>query len=218
MASNGPQPDPEEDLSDSLDLVRHAQEGELAAFGELFARYYPRVRALVRQRLDQGLRRDMDSDDLLQEAMLDAIRGFERFELRSRAELIGWFARIVENRMRSAGRHQHAAKRDRDKEVSLRFVAEYLEQSSAGFQPEADTPGPQQLATEREELERLQACLDRLEPDQRRVLLLRHRHNLSWGAIAHELGRSSADSARMHYTRARIALQKLLRADAGPRA
>jgi RNA polymerase sigma-70 factor (ECF subfamily) len=215
MSSSGPPPEPDDDLLDSLDLVRHAQAGELAAYGELFARYYPRVRALVRQRIDQGMRKDIDSDDLLQEAMLDAIRGFERFEVRSRRELIGWFARIIENRMRSVGRHMHAQKRDRAKEVPLGYVADYLEQSNADFQPQADTPGPQQLATEREEVERLQECLDELEEDQRRVLLLRHRHNLSWGTIAQELGRPSADSARMQYTRARIALQKALRARGG---
>ena len=60
-------PPPDEDLADSLDLVRHAQAGELAAYAELFARYYPRVKGLVHQRMDERLRKGMDSEDLLQE-------------------------------------------------------------------------------------------------------------------------------------------------------
>ena len=55
------------DLTQSLDLVRSAQNGDGGALNLLFERYYERVRRVVRMRLGNKLRQEMDSGDILQE-------------------------------------------------------------------------------------------------------------------------------------------------------
>jgi RNA polymerase sigma-70 factor (ECF subfamily) len=213
--SSAPGPEEQQELLDSLDLVRQAQQGEMVAFGELFARYYPRVQALVRKRMSAELRGEMESVDLLQEAMLDAIRGFSAFEVRSRPELVGWFARIIENNLRSAARHMHAQKRDRAREVPLEYVNSYMEQSQPHHRPPAEGPDPLELAARREQQALLLDCVAELEPDHRRVVELRHRRHATWAEIAEQMGRSGPDAVRMLYTRARIQLQRAFRARGG---
>jgi RNA polymerase sigma-70 factor (ECF subfamily) len=210
-----PEPDEQQELLDSLDLVRQAQEGELAAYGELFARYYTRVQALVRKRMNPELRGEMESVDLLQEAMLDAIRGFSAFEVRSRPELVGWFARIVENNLRSAARHMHAQKRDRRREVPLEYVSAYMEQSEPHHRPPAEGPDPLELASRKEQRDLLLECFASLDDDHRTVIALRHRQHATWAEIAQKMGRSGPDAARMLYTRARIQLQRAFRQRGG---
>ena len=206
-----PPPDADSELDDSLELVQLAQDGETVAYAELFARYYPRVRALVRRRISDELRSEMESGDLLQEAMLDAIRGFSGFEVRSRKELIGWFARIVENNLRTELRHMHAQKRDRARAVPLDYVTRYMEESEPHHRPQADGLDPLELSSRKEQQRILLRSLGDLEPEQRRVIELRHGRGATWAEIAGELGRSGPDSARMLYTRARILLQKAVR-------
>ena len=158
MSQTSP-PDPDSGLADSLDLVRLAQRGELVALGELCARSYPRVQALVRQRLNPEMRAEMESGDLLQEAMLDAIRGFADFELRSQRELVGWFARIVENNLVTAARHMRAQKRERARETPLEFVQTYLEESAPDWRPLAGGPDPIEVTSQREQQRILAECL-----------------------------------------------------------
>jgi RNA polymerase sigma-70 factor, ECF subfamily len=215
MPLAAPSPEPDPDLQDSLYLVRQAQAGESLALGELFARYYPLVRALVIKRLSSDLKQAMDVEDLVQDAMVDAIRGFDGFEVRSRQELIGWFARIVENAIKSAQRHQHALKRDRSREVSQQFIRQYLDQSAADFQPAADDPSPSQLMGAREQGSILEVSLSVLDDAQRRAIELRNGQGASWAEIAEILGKASPDAARMLYVRARLELQKEMKRRGG---
>ena len=55
-----------------MELIRLAQGGEEQAYGRLFERYYERVHAIVRKRLGQALRADVESLDIVQDAMVDA--------------------------------------------------------------------------------------------------------------------------------------------------
>jgi len=208
-------PPSDPDLNDSLDLVRQAQEGELVAYGELFARYYPRVRSLVRQRISPEVRKEMESGDVLQEAMMNAIRGFSGFEVRSRKELIGWFARIIENHLRTSLRQMHAQKRDRSLEVPLEFVTTYMEESAPNHRLAEGGPDPFELTARKEQQRILRESLEDLEPEQRRVIQLRHGERMSWAEVATELGRSGPDAARMLYARARIHLQRAVRSRGG---
>ena len=62
------------DLNTTFYLVRRAKSGEQAALGELFARYYPRVRKIVRLRLGEHLLGVVDATDILQETFVAAIK------------------------------------------------------------------------------------------------------------------------------------------------
>jgi hypothetical protein len=56
------------------DLLERVRAGEEAAFAALFAEAAPRLRRMVRLRMDRRLQGRVDASDVLQEAWLDAAR------------------------------------------------------------------------------------------------------------------------------------------------
>ena len=203
-------PEEEPDLSESIELVRRSQDGDAAAREALVARYYDRVQAMVRKRMGADLRGAMESGDLVQEVMLNAARAIDGFEVRSHEELVGWFARVVENQVHSARRRQGALKRDRKREVSLQDLAGRPEDSQAEFQPADDAEAPAEQAELNEEDARVREAIAELEEPQRRVVELRARDGLSWSEIAERVGLPSPDAARMLYVRAGVLIGRRL--------
>ena len=192
-----------------MELIRLAQGGEEQAYGRLFERYYERVHAIVRKRLGQGLRADVESLDIVQDAMVDAVRCFENFELRDEGALTAWLAAIVENKIRGTRKYLYAEKRDRRRDVSFQRIAEHLERTKASaFQPEAnDTPPPEAFA-KRAEIEVLLDSLEALPERYREILMLRDQQGLGWDEIAARLERPSPDAARMMHVKAKMELMK----------
>lgn len=195
---------------DSVELVRAAQAGRLPAFERLFELYYTRVKGVVRRRIGPELRRACDSDDVLHETMIEAIRSFDRYEMRDDAALLDWFAGIVENRVRALVRHGRAAKRDRAAEVALDHIRSTISAGTLQLQLEDEGPKPDEAYTEREEIELLGNCLDELEERHRKIILLRVYESASWQSVADTMEIPSPDAARMLYAKARIELSKLV--------
>ena len=194
---------------DSIELIRRAQDGEERAYDRLFERYYERVHAIVRKRLGQALRADVESLDIVQDAMVDAVRCFQNFELRDEGALTAWLAAIVENRIRGTRKYLYAEKRDRRRDVSIQRIAERLERTkSAAFQPEADDTPPPEAIAKRAEIEVLLDSLEVLPERYREILMLRDQQGLAWDEIARRLERPSPDAARMMHAKARIELLK----------
>jgi len=193
---------------ESLDLVRRAQNGELPALDRLFERYYPRVRKIVRLRLAGSLGPHLDADDVLHEALVRAIRGFDHFEVRDNASLTDWLARIVENCIRELARAGRTLKRDRAREQALEHVRASISSGSLCFEPAAEAPLPDEDAGAREESERLEAALAELPEHYREAIIARHYVGASWEQAAEMLGRPSPDAARMLYGKALLELRK----------
>jgi RNA polymerase sigma-70 factor (ECF subfamily) len=196
------------DTNATLDLVRRAQIGELEAFDRLFETYYGRVLALVRRRMGRELRLSLDSSDLLQEAMIQAIRGFDQFEARDEHALLAWFARIVENRIRNAADYHRADKRDRKNEVVLEHLRTSGATCGAPPEPPDQRTQPFENLARKERADVVAECLAELPERRRRIVELRNKERRSWEEIAEELGAASAQSARMLYSRAMVELKE----------
>jgi len=203
-------PVPDGELSDSLELVRKAKDGDDSAFSELLNRYYLRMLPFVRSRFNADLRAQMESSDALHEAMLNAIKGFEHFQVRSNKELAAWFMRVIENYLISAARAGRAQRRDRDREVPLDGMKSNADETAPRATPADPAAGPLDLTAQHEQNRIYLECLEALEPEQRQVIQLRHGTNPGWADIAQIMGRSP-DAARMLYGRALIQLQKIMR-------
>jgi RNA polymerase sigma-70 factor (ECF subfamily) len=80
--------------------------GDAVALEQLIRRYEPYVRILVRRRLGARLRSKVESRDIAQSVMADAVVGFRRGGLRfeGRAQLMAYFRRIALRRL--ADRYQ----------------------------------------------------------------------------------------------------------------
>lgn len=195
-------------LPETLALVRSAQGGDRTAFEALFERYYPRVRCIVRARMGPELRRIMEADDVLQNSMIEAIRGFESYHVRDNAGFVHWLAGIVENRIRAACRDSRRGKRDRRREVALDHIMQCLSTGSLSFEPAESEPLPVEKVGNREQEEIVTQCLHELKESHREVILLRCYAGASWQETADLMGSASADAARVLYYRATRALKR----------
>lgn len=90
-------------------LVATARRGDSFALNRLFGRYLPRLRRWASGRLPRWARDISDTADLVQDALLNTLRRFDRFEPRGRGTLEAYLRRAVINNVylehrRAAGR------------------------------------------------------------------------------------------------------------------
>jgi len=190
-------------LGDTQILVKEAKEGDEEALQALFARYYERIRPLVRARLGQELRKKIDSDDIIQIAFGAALQSFDQFEHETEGAFVHWLSSIISHTICDNADHYMARKRGGqvvhlDGRQSEKILA---------AQPATD-PGPSTRAETLEEEERLMSALDRLEADKREVLILLRFQQLTYREIGLILGcRESA--VQMRVVRAERELAKI---------
>src|SRR5262245_58215539 len=103
-------------VSELIERARHHQPG---ALDELFTRCRPYLGLVARARVESWLQAKADASDLVQQTMMEAYRGFERFEGRSEGEWLAWLRRILEHNAADFIRQFHGAKRQVGKEVPL---------------------------------------------------------------------------------------------------
>lgn len=198
------------ELQDTMELINQAREGRMEAYERLFQRYYARVRAVVHRRVGDRIRLDFESGDILQDAMIQAFLSLDRYEVQDNAAFIDWMGGIVENRIRAANRHVHAAKRDRAHEVAFEHIRTAVSSGSLRLEPSAGLLSPSGEAARKEEGRQMWAALEQLRDRYRRVIVLRHFEDASWDAVAESLDCPSPDAARMLYARATVELKKRL--------
>ena len=186
----------------TVDLVRLAQGGEDAAREALFARYSERVLDVVRVRLGPKLRTWLESGDILQETLAEALRSLERLEMQDPSSLIRWLSGIVEHRIQARLRHHGALKRSAEREVEL---------EPAVAAETRRVPRPDREAARREERDTVAECLSTLAEHEREVVLLRDYAGCDWATVADQCDLPSPDAARMLHARVLTRLGRLLR-------
>ncbi len=195
----------------SVELVRRAQGGELPALNRLFERYYDRVRKIVRMRLGPSLAKYVDTEDILQETFIAAVHGFDRFEVRDDAGLILWLSKIAEHQIQNAAAYHGAQKRDRRREVALRYVQDSMASGELVMEPAADIRAPIDELAQEEDIDMIETCIGELREEYRTVILHRDYAGASWAAVAESSDLPTADAARSMYTRAVTQLASLVR-------
>jgi RNA polymerase sigma-70 factor (ECF subfamily) len=177
-------PDPSWDST--LTLLTRARAGDEEAMSDLFARYLPALRRWASGRLPRHLRDLTDTPDLVQDTLVHVFKKIEGFEHRGEGAFFAYLRQAVMNRIRNEVRN-------------------------AGYRPErvALDPGapdagrsPLEVAIGAEGIERYEAALERLDQDDRELIVARLELGLTYQELASATGRPSADAARMAVTRA----------------
>src|SRR5262249_18547051 len=93
-------------------LLKRIQDGDRAAFEELFARHRPLLRQLVEIRLDARLRARLDPSDVVQDAHMEAFRRLPDFLERKPMPFRLWLQKTAQERLRMVERqHLEASRR-----------------------------------------------------------------------------------------------------------
>jgi RNA polymerase sigma-70 factor (ECF subfamily) len=192
-------------------LLERIHEGDQEALGELFDSYRPRLRRMIRFRMDARVAARLDPSDVLQEAYLDAARQIHHYLDRRDVDVYVWLRGLAWQRLLKLHRaHLGAQCRTVDREQPL------AEDSSTALAQRLLAPGgrPDQPLLQEEIRQRVQQALAQLEPHDREVILVRDVEELTNNEVAQALGLSPS-AATMRYGRALFRLQKILARDAG---
>jgi RNA polymerase sigma-70 factor (ECF subfamily) len=177
-------------LEKTFDLIERAKAGDAEAVDQIFVRYLPSLRRWASGRLPRRARDLMDTDDLVQETVIRAIRRLDGFEMRHDGALQAYLRQSIMNRIRDEARRAGRAP----------AVAELDDnQHDRGA-------SPLEVAIGAEAVERYEMALMRLRPHEREAVIARVELDLGFDEIAQALDKPSPDAARMAVSRALLRL------------
>jgi RNA polymerase sigma-70 factor, ECF subfamily len=181
----------------SLELVRRAKSGDENAINDLCARYLPRLTRWAHGRLPAWARDALETQDLVQDTLVQVMRRIGHFEPRHEGAFQAYARQALMNRIRDEVRRSHR-KPPPDPLDSHR---------------PADETSPLEHAIGRETLERYEAALQRLRPDDREAIIARIEMGLSAKEIAAALGKPTTAAAHMAISRALVRLAREMARD-----
>ena len=175
-------------LATTVELVARAKQGDRSAVEQLFDRHRAPLRRWARGRLPHWARDLADTDDLVQEALLQTFKRLDAFEARGTGSLQAYLRQAVLNRLRDELRRR-AREPDR---------VELGEGTDLPL-----SPLPRAVGETRERYER---ALARLKPEEQEVLIARVEMGYTYEELAVSVGKPSADAARKAARRALLRL------------
>lgn len=197
--SPGTSPRPSTDLDSTSTLIERARAGDTEALERLFARHRKPLERWASGRLPKWARDISDTEDLVQETLLQTFRRMEDFTPRGVGALQAYLRQAVLNRIRDElrrkGRQPAATDLD-DTQVDS-----------------ADSPLEQAIG--REAVERYEQALARLKAEEREAIIARVEMGYTYEELAEALGKPTPDAARKAARRALVRLaEELKRGDA----
>ena len=174
----------------TFQLIERARAGDREAVDRLFARHVKPLQRWARGRLPKWARDLADTDDLVQDTLVQTFKRIEHFEPRRVGALQAYLREAVLNRIRNElrrkGRQPHATDID-------------------GIEVES-AESPLEQAIGREAVERYEAALQRLTADEREAIIARVEMGYSYEELAEALGKPTPDAARKAARRALVRL------------
>jgi RNA polymerase sigma-70 factor (ECF subfamily) len=192
--SSGPEPLPAEE---TVELLNRIKRGDSAALDRLLERIIPALRRWARGRMPSSARGMLETADLVQDAVLAAIRRLDAFEARHQGALQAYLRKAVMNRIRDLARHHKRAP----------------DQTDFPDQMADDQTSPLDHAIGRQNIERYEAAMQRLPAADREAIIGRLELQHSYDELAVVLNKPTAAAARMSVTRAMKRLAEEMRRD-----
>lgn len=176
------------------ELLRQAKAGDAEALGALMARYLPRLQRWAAGRLPPWARSLFDTSDLVQETLLQTLRGLDGIEVRGPGGFQAYVRQAVLNRIRDQIR--------------------WSRRRPGGEVPEDlhdRAPSPLERAVGAELLDRYERALSTLREGDRELLHLRIELDFDYAEIMTMTGQPSPDAVRVAVRRALDRLAEAMR-------
>ena len=182
------------ELESTFLLIEQIRAGDKSALDRLLRRFLPLLTRWASGRLPRGVRDLSDTEDLVQETIISALRHIDHIEIRGEGALQAYLRRAVLNRIRDELRRH-----------GRRGLAETLDENLR-----AKEDSPLEIAIGNEALERYEAALSRLSAGDREAVIARIELGQTYAEIASALGKPSTEAARMAVNRALARLARLM--------
>ncbi len=172
-------------------LIERARAGDQQALERLFARHLKPLQRWASGRLPKWARDLADTDDLVQDTLVQTFKRIEHFEPRHVGALQAYLRQAVLNRIRNELRRQGRQPQATDDLDGL----------------EVDSvESPLELAIGQEAVERYERALQRLKSEEREAIIARVEMGYSFEELAEALGKPTPDAARKAAHRALVRL------------
>lgn len=191
--------------SNTRQLIAFAKNGDELALNQLCSVYAERVKWMVRIRMNKKMRSKLESMDLVQEVLINALSGLEDFTYQNEGDFVRWLSKITENAFYDNLDKLYAGKRDIRKEVRFDECISSNTGKFTGTPGPIDATTPSTIMSRREDFARLEKAIDKLKPKYRKVILLAKIEQLSYNQIGEKLGVSAA-AVKMLVSRAVVEL------------
>jgi RNA polymerase sigma factor (sigma-70 family) len=178
------------DVESTFHLIERARAGDQEAIERLFARHLKPLQRWASGRLPKWARDLADTDDLVQDTLVQTFKRIEAFEPRRVGALQAYLRQAVLNRIRNELRRK-------------------------GRQPDAtdlegieidNAESPLEQAIGREAVERYERALQRLSAEEREAIIAKVEMGYSNEELAEALGKPTPDAARKTAHRALVRL------------
>jgi RNA polymerase sigma-70 factor (ECF subfamily) len=193
--SSGTPGDPESTFA----LLARARGGDALALEQLFARHRKPLQRWASGRLPKWARDLCDTEDLVQETLLQTFKRIGDFEPRGVGALQAYLRQAILNRIREElrrkGRQPDATDLD-DIEVD-------------------SAESPLEQAIGREAVERYERALARLKAEEREAIIARVELGYTYEELAETLGKPTPDAARKTAQRALVRLAQEMKRERG---
>ena len=151
---------------DLATILEAAHRGDQSAWEALFRECYPKVRRVVRRKLNRSMRSLYDSTDFASDVMKSLAANLGHLDFRSIDSLFAFLAQVAEQKVIDEYRRRHCLKRDVTRERAILSGG-----TDAGpVQLPSDDPTASQLAQANEVHERL---LSRVDETERTIIELK---------------------------------------------
>jgi RNA polymerase sigma-70 factor (ECF subfamily) len=190
MPDEGHNPEPAAAHDTTAILLDQARGGDQAALERLLSRYRAPLSRWASGRLPGHARDVLDTEDLVQEALIQSVRHVGRFERRWKGAFHSYLRQVILNKIRDQVRRARIRER-------------VYEQAGA---PPGSVTSPLEDAIGAEALERYEKALERLGEDDREIIVARMEMDCTYEELAELTGKPSPDAARMAVKRALMRL------------
>jgi RNA polymerase sigma-70 factor, ECF subfamily len=178
------------DPESTFHLIDRARAGDREALEQLFARHRKPLQRWASGRLPKWARDLIDTDDLVQDTLLQTFKRIGDFEPRRVGALQAYLRQAVLNRIRDELRRNR-----RQPDVTELYDLELDPAQS-----------PLEQAIGREAVDRYESALEQLMPQEREAIIARIEMGYSYEELAEALGKPTADAARKTAQRALVRL------------
>ena len=182
-------------LESTASLLARARHGDARARDQLLRRYLPAFRRWATGRLPRIARDLVDTDDIVQQTLLRALRRMDEFEPEREGAFLAYLRQILVNQIRDEMRR--CARRPGYTELSEEF-------------PSGQPSALDQLIWE-ETLHIYEAALKQLPEMQREAFMMRIELGFTHEQVAEALGSPSPNAARLLVVRALVRMAEQMR-------
>jgi RNA polymerase sigma factor (sigma-70 family) len=184
-------------VESSIDLLGRVQAGDAAALDTLIARYRPRLVRWASGRLPAHARHLAETQDLVQDTLVQALRKIGQIEVRGEGALQAYLRQVLLNAIRQEIRKVKSRPAGEDLDVDV---------EGAAASPLEEAIGGQLLS-------RYDQALERLRPAERELVIAHVEFGMSHAELASAFNKPSPNAARMALQRALLQLAAEMKQD-----